>query len=60
MKIELDNAQSGGAKITITDDDGIIIGMIHMDGSNTFTIAETTLKTPEDYPIRDGIVLYED
>ena len=63
IKLTLDNAQSGGPQLVLTED-GVIMQKIwlkdlrSLDEGVYFSTGPTTRRALKDYPDEDGIVLF--
>lgn len=62
MKVYLDNAQSGGPKISVVNDDGIVVTNIHVGPYSLIPDPEVEhgFKHPSEFPARDRILIATD
>lgn len=62
MKLVLDNAQSGGPRISLVDDKEIVVQVslvISYAGAEGYDVLVDG-KDVDDYPPKDGIILWDD
>jgi len=55
VSVALDNAQSGGPKVDLTDDDGVVLGTFYPYGGS-WNFGDG-IKGPGDFPVADGLPL---